>query len=178
MLLPYLEGTIGTVVGNRATSASTTRVGRSRFRDGRARHCPARRNECLCGRMSNGFRRSVRGRGPAADLSDWARKACRQLGRYARIFPIGEPRFRLSQGRYLWLHHKHTKAHQAWQRSLAAANRLSMVHEQGQAHYEIARHLEPKNAKRRSHLERAHQSFTQCSETYYKGLVEQLMSVP
>ena len=110
------------------------------------------------------------------DLSDLAHKACGQLGRYARIFPIGEPCFRLSQGFYHWLHQKHAKAQQAWQQSLAAANRLSMLNEQGQAHYEIARHLERKSAERRAHLEHAHQIFTQCSETYYKGVVEELMS--
>ena len=110
------------------------------------------------------------------DLSDLARKACGQLGRYVRIFPIGEPRFRLSQGLYHWLRQKHARAHQAWQQSLAAANRLSMLNEQGRAHYEIARHLEGNSAERRAHLEHAHQIFTQCSEAYYKGVVEELMS--
>jgi tetratricopeptide (TPR) repeat protein len=109
-----------------------------------------------------------------ADLPELARKACGQLGRYARIFPIGEPRFRLSKGRYQWLRQKHTKALQSWQRGLAAADQLSMLNEQGRAHYEIARHLEPKSAERRAHLEHAHQIFTQCSETYYRGLVEEL----
>jgi tetratricopeptide (TPR) repeat protein len=109
-------------------------------------------------------------------LTSLARRACRQLQRYARIFPIGEPRFQLSLGRYYWLRGNRTKAHIAWQQSLTAANRLSMLNEQGRAEYEIAQHLELKSAHGRAHLQRALQIFTECHEIYYRGRVVEAIS--
>ncbi|MBV8771918.1 MAG: AAA family ATPase [Deltaproteobacteria bacterium] len=111
------------------------------------------------------------------DLAELARRACRQLRRYARVFPIGEPYFQLSLGRYYWLRGKRTKARAAWRHSLTAANRLSMLYEQGRAQYEIAQHLESRSAERQAHLKSAQQIFTECGETYYRDRVAEAISI-
>jgi tetratricopeptide (TPR) repeat protein len=108
-----------------------------------------------------------------ADISGLAWRACRELRRYARIFPIGEPRFRLSEGRHYWLSGKYTKAREAWERSLAAATRLSMLNEQALACYEIARHLELNNPERRIYLERARETFALCGGDYVQVLADE-----
>ena len=92
---------------------------------------------------------------PEPDIKELADKACRNLERYTRIYPIGRPRVWLLRGRYLWLSGKRAKAHQLWQKSLAAAEELAMPYEQGLAHYEIGLHLDASNPERVAHVQKA-----------------------
>jgi tetratricopeptide (TPR) repeat protein len=108
-------------------------------------------------------------------LAAMACRACHQLGRYSRMFPIGEPPYLLSQGRYYWLKGKQKKAHAEWQRALGAAERRSMLNEQARVHYEIGRHLDLRSAERQRHLEQAHRILTQGDENYYRKAVEEAM---
>jgi tetratricopeptide (TPR) repeat protein len=95
-----------------------------------------------------------------------ARQACQALHRFARVFPIGQPRTWLCQGLYEWLAGKPDRAHKAWQKSLTAAERLAMPYEQGRAHYEIGRHLPPDDPGRQEHLIHAREIFTQLEAVY------------
>jgi len=88
------------------------------------------------------------------------------LGQYARVFPIGAPRFQLQRGRYLWLEGKHGRARRAWDISLGHAQRLGMVYDQGLAHYEIARHLPEGQAARQAHAAQAIQLFAEVNALY------------
>jgi tetratricopeptide (TPR) repeat protein len=106
----------------------------------------------------------MKGQYPAAesvDLKNSARKACRSLHLYARVFPIAKPRAWLWQGSYDWLVNKRDKAHEYWQKSLDKAESLEMPYDVGLAHYEIGRHLPESNPARKEHLEQALQIFSE-----------------
>jgi class 3 adenylate cyclase/tetratricopeptide (TPR) repeat protein len=83
-----------------------------------------------------------------------AQRACSALRRYARSFPVGEPRARLLSGRLLYLSGRPRRARAAWRASLSAAERLGMPFEAALAHYELGRHA-TNEVQRRQHLERA-----------------------
>jgi tetratricopeptide (TPR) repeat protein len=100
------------------------------------------------------------------DLDVLAHRACRTLGGFSRVFPIGQPRAQLWQGLYNWLTGHQARAIKAWQESLAAAERMSMLYDQGLAHYEIGRHLERDEPARQMHLARACQLFSEQDAQY------------
>jgi class 3 adenylate cyclase/tetratricopeptide (TPR) repeat protein len=99
-------------------------------------------------------------------IPESAKHACRALHRYARIFPIGQPRAWLCQGLYNWLSGKPSQAYKAWQKSLSLAEQLHMPYEQGLAHYEIGRHLEAEARTRQTHLLQAYEIFDGLGATY------------
>jgi hypothetical protein len=101
-----------------------------------------------------------------ANLKSEARQACQVMHDFARIFPFGQPRAWLYQGLYHWLEGKSVKAHPAWRKSLAAAERLAMPYEQGQAHYEIGRHLPLDAPTRQEHLARACEIFARLEAAF------------
>jgi hypothetical protein len=82
-----------------------------------------------------------------------ARRAVRRLRRYARAFPIGQPRWLLCHGLAAWVAGRPAPARRAWRRSLAAAGRLGMPYDQLLAHDLLARRGE--EAERGDHLARA-----------------------
>jgi tetratricopeptide (TPR) repeat protein len=88
-------------------------------------------------------------------------QACKALRKFSRVFPIGQPRAWLWRGVYEWLAGKPRKAHKAWQKSLAAAERLGMPYEKGLAHYEVGRRLGVDEPGCQEHLTRACEIFTQ-----------------
>ena len=83
-----------------------------------------------------------------------ARRACRALRGFARVFPIGQPRARLYQGRLAELSGRPRRAQAAWRASLAAAERLGMPFEAALAHGELGRHATG-TPRGHSHLEQA-----------------------
>jgi class 3 adenylate cyclase/tetratricopeptide (TPR) repeat protein len=110
----------------------------------------------------------------APKLEQHAREACRTLGKYARVFPIGQAWFRRCQGRYDWLAGKHSKALNAWSQSLARAEKLGMLYDQGLAHYEIARHLSRDDPAHREHASRAIDIFSRVNAIYDLDLAHAL----
>jgi hypothetical protein len=82
-----------------------------------------------------------------------AAQAVAYLGRYARVFPIGEPRHRLHRGTLAWLAGRPGPARRDWRAALAAADRLGMRYEQALALDLLGRHGEP--AQRPAARERA-----------------------
>src|SRR6185436_18271424 len=101
-----------------------------------------------------------------AELQARARQACRVIQRYARLYPVGQPRAHLWSGLYAWLEGKPKAAHRAWSRSLAYAQRLGMPYEEGLAHYEIARHLDLGDPARQPHLTRACEIFAELNAEF------------
>lgn len=95
-----------------------------------------------------------------------AKRAIQTLGKYARVFPIGSPRFQLYRGRYAQLTGKAEQAQKSWEQSLALATNLDMVYDQGLAHYEIARHLPAGHGKRQRHRDCAVELFTRVNAAY------------
>jgi adenylate cyclase len=88
-----------------------------------------------------------------------AKQACRALHRFARTYPIAKPRAWLWQGLYDWLDGKPGRARRAWQKSLAAAQKLAMPYDEALAHYEIGWHATADEQK--SNLARANEIFDQ-----------------
>jgi hypothetical protein len=72
-----------------------------------------------------------------------AAQAVAYLGRYARVFPIGEPRHRLHRGLLAWTAGRPGPARRDWRAALAAAERLCMRYEQALALDMLGRHGEP-----------------------------------
>jgi class 3 adenylate cyclase/tetratricopeptide (TPR) repeat protein len=86
-------------------------------------------------------------------------EAIDRLGKYAGVFPVGRPRARTLEGRHAWLLGKHDAAFRSWRHALASAHELSMNYEEGLAHYEIGRHLDPGDASRAAHFDEARAVF-------------------
>ncbi len=87
-----------------------------------------------------------------ADGQQRAADALRRLRGYAGVFPVGRPRSALLEGRHALLHGRRDVALRSWDRAVRLAEGLSMPYDQGLAHYEIARHLEPSDPTRAAHL--------------------------
>ncbi|HLF29277.1 MAG TPA: AAA family ATPase [Anaerolineae bacterium] len=105
------------------------------------------------------------------ELEARARRACKALHRYARVFPVAKPAACLRQGAYDWLAGEFGKAHQNWQKALAAAERLEMPYEQGLAHYFIGQHLSADDPARAQHLNRALETFAALGAAYDQARV-------
>ncbi len=101
---------------------------------------------------------------PQSEFKALTRQACEALRRYARAYPIGQPRAWLCQGWRDWLAGKPAQAQQAWQKSLTAAERLAMPYEAGLAHYAIGRRAH--GQERQTHLKRALEIFEQLGAAY------------
>ena len=94
-----------------------------------------------------------------------ARRACKFLRGYARVFPVGKPQAHLWQGLFEWQSGRQRLAAEHWNRSMQHAARLNMPYEEGLAHYETGRHLPLFSPQRRVHLEHAAQIFERLAAT-------------
>ncbi len=113
---------------------------------------------------------------PLSFKSSWsgpARRACKALRDFAKVFPIGRPRARLYQGRMRWLSGRARPAQRCWHKSLTLATKLDMPYEQGLAHYEIGRHLLEGDPDRQTHLARAGEIFERLGAAYDLARVQQ-----
>jgi class 3 adenylate cyclase len=100
------------------------------------------------------------------EFAQQSRLAVQTLGKYARVFPIGQPRLLRYQG---WLHSlsgKKDQAHRKWQTGLHRAEQLGMLYDQGILHYEIARHLSAADPAHSNHISQAMNLFTRLNATY------------
>jgi ATP/maltotriose-dependent transcriptional regulator MalT len=100
------------------------------------------------------------------EFAQQSRLAVQTLGKYARVFPIGQPRLLRYQG---WLHSlsgKKDQAHRKWQTGLHRAEQLGMLYDQGILHYEIARHLSAADPAHSNHISQAINLFTRLNATY------------
>ncbi|TME82299.1 MAG: hypothetical protein E6I45_06215, partial [Chloroflexi bacterium] len=88
-----------------------------------------------------------------------AAEALKRMEAFAKVFPVGRPRAALLRGRHQWLVGRKADAFRSWRAGLAKAKELSMSYEEGLAHYELARHLEPGDEARASHLDAAREIF-------------------
>jgi tetratricopeptide (TPR) repeat protein len=97
--------------------------------------------------------------GDQATLRAAAEQAMRTLRRFARVFPIGQPRALLCQGLLAWVDERPVRAWEAWRRSLAVAERLGMRYDEMLAHHVLGRHGDP--SERDEHLASARRLFAQ-----------------
>lgn len=114
----------------------------------------------------------------AAGARREARRACRILGRVARVFPIAKPRALLLRGLADALAGCRGRAQAAWRAGLRHAERLSMPFEQGLAHYEIGRHLPAGDPARRRHLALACEAFGRLGTSRHGARAEAALARP
>ena len=100
------------------------------------------------------------------NLKSKAKRACKTLRSYARVFPIGQPQACLWQGVFEWRSGHHSKARKLWAKGLAAAGKLAMPYDEGRLHYEIGRQLPPDDPARPEHLAQAKEIFERIGATY------------
>jgi tetratricopeptide (TPR) repeat protein len=102
----------------------------------------------------------------AKDLKAGAKRACRALRGYARVFPIGQTRAYLWQGVLEWVSGRRGRARKWWAKSLRAAEKLDMPYSAGLAHLEIGQRLPLTDPARSRHLARACRLFIRLGATY------------
>jgi hypothetical protein len=90
---------------------------------------------CLAGRAGDG--------GEDGPWPAMAARAVGHLGRFARVFPIGRPRYLLLRGHLAWTAGRAAAARRDWRAALAAAERLDMRYDQALALDVLGRHGEP-----------------------------------
>jgi hypothetical protein len=98
------------------------------------------------------------------ELRATAAAGLRRLRRYARSFPMAQPRTLACLGWSYWLRGRRGAARRAWMRAIGEAERLAMPRELANAHRELGRHLaagerSPLGLDRTEHLDRARSSF-------------------
>src|SRR4029453_2395631 len=81
-----------------------------------------------------------RGEGEPGRWGAMAAEAVDCLGRYARVFPVGQPRARLHRGLLAWTSGRAAAARRDWRAALAAAERLGMRYDQSLALDVLGRH--------------------------------------
>lgn len=105
-----------------------------------------------------------------------ALQACAALRQYARAIPIARPHAWLCEGLAPQLAGHHRRALAAWDKSLAAAERLAMPCERGRAHYQAGRHLPAAHPSRLAHLTRAGEIFADIGALHELAQVQAAMS--
>ena len=102
-------------------------------------------------RAASGTRQSGR-------LWDQAGRACQNLARYARVFPVTRPSFLLWKGVNMLLAGHAPRARSCWEKSMAAAQKLQMPYDLGLAHLELGKH--GRGEERFEHLAAAEKIFS------------------
>ncbi len=93
------------------------------------------------------------------DMRRRARRLCGVLGQFSLMYPVGRPRALLVRGQYHAACGRPRRARRAWDKSLAAAERLRMPYEQAQAHAALGRQGPPDDPLRETHQARARELF-------------------
>jgi tetratricopeptide (TPR) repeat protein len=88
-------------------------------------------------------------------------EACLFLDRYRRVFPIGEPAFRLYRGHLAARVGGQRTAVQEWKRSLRAAEALDMRYETARAHLALGTAVKAERVERDTHLGAAAAALTE-----------------
>jgi class 3 adenylate cyclase/tetratricopeptide (TPR) repeat protein len=112
--------------------------------------------------------------GDTSSLRQLARRACRGLNTFARIFPNARPRAWLWTGLELWLSGRPRRAGRGWRLGLRRAEQLELLYDQGLLHLELGRHAPSNDRDRDAHLDRAAQIFTQLGTPHELGRTERL----
>jgi tetratricopeptide (TPR) repeat protein len=109
------------------------------------------------------------GKANGPGLKAKADRACKALAGFARIFPIAQPRAWLCRGHLAWMSNRPGRAEKAWQKSLAAANKLAMPYEAGLAHARMGRHAACDPSLLQENLGRAREIFSELGAVYELG---------
>lgn len=100
------------------------------------------------------------------ELDSRSREACKALGRYARVFPIGRPYARLCSGIRWHARKRHRRAAAEWRESVAAAGQFGMEHCEALARLELGSLLQEDRDGGYEHLTRAAAIFERLGTEY------------
>ena len=109
-------------------------------------------------------------------LRDAARKACRGLARFSRVFPIGQPYLRLGLGQVECLSGRLGRAEKEWLSALAEAERLRLRFAEAVACYRLGRHTTNPSSQREVWLSRARSVFAQMGTPYELAAAEKALA--
>jgi hypothetical protein len=101
-----------------------------------------------------------------------------RLAGFARVFPIGRPRYLVLRGRQRWLLGKRDGAIRSWREALAQAERLLMPYETGLAHAALGANLDPADPERTEHIEAARDILTRLGAAPALANFERTLAVP
>jgi tetratricopeptide (TPR) repeat protein len=109
------------------------------------------------------------------DLKKSAQQACKMIGRFARVFPIGKTRAALCQGWLEYLQGSRDKARKTWERALSIASSIGMPYEEALLRFEIGRH--PDSRGRTEQLRKALTIFEQLGASYNADRTRALLNI-
>jgi hypothetical protein len=114
--------------------------------------------------------------GPAErrELSRLSAEACRALGRYARIFPLGRSTSLRLRGLAAWLAGGHARARRLWTAAIDDALQRGLPVEEARARFELARHLPRRDPERERQIARAAAVFSALDLQYWRDRVARL----
>jgi len=104
--------------------------------------------------------------GERASLALLARRACHEVGRSAKVFPVHRARALFLRGRLEALRGRSGAARRLWQRAAAAAQRSKLPYDGALIDEALALQLPPHEARRRKLLVGARDVFTACEAAY------------
>jgi class 3 adenylate cyclase/tetratricopeptide (TPR) repeat protein len=104
-----------------------------------------------------------------------AQKACKAMGKFAGVFPLGVPRLKVYQGWFHWLDGKPERARTQWETALADAERLNMPYEQARALMCLGQHILSGEEKARA-LKDALELFNRLEVQYEAERIKTLLS--
>lgn len=88
-----------------------------------------------------------------------AQQSIKAMDKFARVFPLGQPRALIWKGLYHWLTGRTGQAYSLWGDALSVAQKRGMPYDQALAHYEMGRHLNVDDPGRHQHLQQALEIF-------------------
>ncbi|XXX77898.1 AAA family ATPase [Sorangium sp. So ce134] len=108
------------------------------------------------------------------ELGRLSAEACRALGRYARIFPLGRSISLRLRGLAAWLAGGRGRARRLWAAAIDEALRRGLPVDEARARFELARHLERGDPRRERHVARAVALFAALDLQYWRERVARL----
>ncbi|WP_437958687.1 AAA family ATPase [Sorangium sp. So ce119] len=108
------------------------------------------------------------------ELSRLSAQACRALGRYARIFPLGRSTSLRLRGLAAWLAGRRARGRRLWAAAIGEALARGLPVDEARARFELARHLARRDPERGRHIARAAALFSTLDLQYWRDRVERL----
>ncbi|WP_437968379.1 AAA family ATPase [Sorangium sp. So ce260] len=101
-------------------------------------------------------------------------EACRALGRYARVFPLGRSISLRLRGLAAWLAGGRARARRLWAAAIDEALRRGLPVDEARARFELARHLARSDPRRERHVARAVALFSTLDLQYWRDRAARL----
>ncbi|WP_437317831.1 serine/threonine-protein kinase [Sorangium sp. So ce385] len=108
------------------------------------------------------------------ELGRLSAEACRALGRYARVFPLGRSTSLRLRGLAAWLAGGRARARRLWVAAIGEALRRGLPVDEARARFELARHLERGDPRRERQIARAVALFSALDLQYWRDRVARL----